>query len=56
LARPQTLGDAVDEQIDDGVFGKVTLAEVFVLGPQLLNLGDESGEPLNGPTTVSPLR
>jgi hypothetical protein len=30
-------GDAVDEQIDDGVFGDVALArEVFVPGLQLL--------------------
>ena len=35
LARPQPLGVAVHEQIDDGVFGQVTLAEVFVLGPKL---------------------
>jgi hypothetical protein len=33
LARPQTLGDAVDEEIDDSVFGEVTLAEVSVLDP-----------------------
>jgi hypothetical protein len=28
LARPQPLGNAVDEQIDDGVFGEDTLAQV----------------------------
>ena len=36
LARPQPLGDAVDEQIDDGVLGEIALAEVLVLGPKLL--------------------
>ena len=35
LARPQLLGDAVDEQIDDGVLGEIALAEVLVLGPKL---------------------
>ena len=38
LARPKPLGDAVDEQVDDGVLGKIALAEVLVLGPQ--RLGD----------------
>ena len=36
LARPQPLGNAVDEQIDDGVHGEIALAEVLVLGPKLL--------------------
>jgi len=35
-ARPQPLGDAVDEQIGDGVLGEAAFAEVLVLGPQLL--------------------
>ena len=30
----QPLGDAVDEQIDDGVLGEIALAEVLVLGPK----------------------
>ena len=29
-------GDAVDEQIDDGVLGKIALAEVLIFGPQTL--------------------
>jgi hypothetical protein len=33
LTRPQPLGDAVDEQIDDGVLGKIAFAEALVLGP-----------------------
>ena len=36
LARPQPLGDAVDEQIGDGVLGEIALAEVLVLGAKLL--------------------
>ena len=36
LARTQPLGDAVDEQVGDRVLGEIALAEVFVLGPQLL--------------------
>ena len=36
LARPQPLGDAVDEQVDDGVLGKIALAEVLIFGPQPL--------------------
>ena len=34
LTRPEPLGDAVDEQVDDGVLGKIALAEAFVFGPQ----------------------
>jgi hypothetical protein len=29
LTRPQTLGDAVDEQVGDGMLGEIALAEVF---------------------------
>src|SRR6185312_15146753 len=36
LARSQPLGDAVDEQVDDGVLGEIALAEVLVFGPQPL--------------------
>jgi hypothetical protein len=36
LARPQPLGDAVDEQIDDGVLGEIALAEILVFDPQPL--------------------
>jgi len=36
LARTQPLGDAVDKQVGHRVFGEIALAEVFVLGPQLL--------------------
>ena len=36
LTRPKPLGDAVDEQVDDGVLGKIALAEVLVFGPQAL--------------------
>ena len=36
LTRSQTLGDAVDEQVGDGMLGEIALAEVFVLGPKLL--------------------
>ena len=36
LAQTQPLGDAVDEQVGDRVLGEIALAEVFVLGPQLL--------------------
>ncbi len=34
LARMQPLGDAVDEQIDDRVLGKIALGKGFVLRPQ----------------------
>ena len=29
LTRPQTLGDAIDEQIGDSMLGEIALAEVF---------------------------
>jgi hypothetical protein len=34
LARPKPLGDAVDEQVDDGVLRKIAFAEILVFGPQ----------------------
>jgi hypothetical protein len=36
LARTQPLGDAIDKQVGHRMFGEIALAEVFVLGPQLL--------------------
>ena len=36
LTWPKPLGDAVDEQVDDGVLGKIALAEVLIFGPQPL--------------------